>query len=139
MTMAHTMDKSSMKELQEIFTNLDSDGAGTVSLVDLKDALKRMHSDKHLTDETLEKLFHGIDVDHSGQIHYQEFLAAIVESQGLITMEHLADAFDRLDGDEKGYISRRRSEESSRQRLQRRKGKWSTAVLDSILPQRVRF
>lgn len=105
MTMAHTMDKSSMKELQEIFTNLDSDGAGTVSLVDLKNALKRMHSDKHLTDETLEKLFHGIDVDHSGQIHYQEFLAAIVESQGLITMEHLADAFDRLDGDEKGYIS----------------------------------
>ena len=77
-----------------------------MSLVGLKDALKKMHSDKQLNDETLEKLFHGIDVDASGQIHYNEFLAAVVESQGLITMEHLADAFDRLDGDEKGYISK---------------------------------
>jgi calcium-dependent protein kinase len=63
-----------------------------------------MHSDKQLNDETIEKLFHGIDVEESGQIHYNEFLAAVVESQGLITMEHLADAFDRLDGDEKGYL-----------------------------------
>jgi len=106
MTMAHTMDKSSLHELREIFTSLDTTGSGTVSLVDLKDALKRMHSDKQLDDSTLEKLFHGIDVDESGQIHYIEFLAAVVESQGLITMEHLADAFDRLDGDDKGYISK---------------------------------
>lgn len=106
MTMAYTMDKSSLHELREIFTSLDSSGSGTVSLVDLNVALKRMHSDKQLDDETLEKLFHGIDVDESGQIHYNEFLAAVVESQGLITMEHLADAFDRLDGDEKGYISK---------------------------------
>lgn len=74
--------------------------------MELKGALKIMHSDKQLNDETLEKLFHGIDVYESGQIHYNEFLAAVVESQGLITMEHLADAFDRLDGDEKGYISK---------------------------------
>ena len=65
-----------------------------------------MHSDKHIDDETIEKLFNGIDIDETGQIHYNEFLAAVVESQGLITMEHLADAFDRLDGDEKGYISK---------------------------------
>lgn len=107
MTMAHTMDKSSLHELEEIFTSLDSEGSGTVSLIDLKNALKRMHSDKQLDDETLEKLFYGIDVDASGQIHYQEFLAAVVESQGLITMEHLADAFDRLDSDDKGYISKK--------------------------------
>lgn len=77
-----------------------------MSLVDLKSALENMHSDKHLNDETIEKLFHGIDMDESGQIHYNEFLAAVVESQGLITMERLADAFDRLDGDEKGYLSK---------------------------------
>jgi calcium-dependent protein kinase len=63
-----------------------------------------MHSDKQLDDKTVEKLFFGIDVDESGHIDYNEFLAAVVESQGLITMEHLADAFDRLDGDEKGYL-----------------------------------
>ena len=65
-----------------------------------------MHNDKHMDDATIEKLFSGIDNDKSGQIHYHEFLAAVVESQGLITMEHLADAFDRLDSTGKGYISK---------------------------------
>mmetsp|Transcript_6022 Transcript_6022/g.17593 ORF Transcript_6022/g.17593 Transcript_6022/m.17593 type:complete len:161 (+) Transcript_6022:1752-2234(+) len=65
-----------------------------------------MHSDKHMDDKTIEKLFQGIDVDRSGQIHYNEFIAAVVESQGLITMEHLAVAFDRLDSSGKGYISK---------------------------------
>uniref|UniRef100_A0A6U6K7F4 Calmodulin n=1 Tax=Odontella aurita TaxID=265563 RepID=A0A6U6K7F4_9STRA len=106
MTMAYTMDKSSLNELRDLFTVLDSKGTGTITLVDLKNALGKMHSDKHMDDKTIEKLFQGIDVDRSGQIHYNEFIAAVVESQGLITMEHLAVAFDRLDSSGKGYISK---------------------------------
>lgn len=106
MTMAYTMDKSSLNELRDLFTVLDIKGTGTITLVDLKNALGLMHSDKHMDDKTIEKLFQGIDVDRSGQVHYNEFLAAVVESQGLITMEHLAGAFDRLDSTGKGYISK---------------------------------
>lgn len=106
MTMAYTMDKSSLHELGDMFAVLDSSNTGTVTLADLKQSLRQVRSDKHMEDETIEKLFHGIDVDSSGEIHYNEFLAAVVESQGLITMEHLADAFDRLDSSGKGYISR---------------------------------
>eukprot|EP00957_Ditylum_brightwellii_P026581 2010183-Ditylum_brightwellii.AAC.1 len=65
-----------------------------------------MHSDKHLDNETIENLFEGVDVDKSGQIHYNEFLAALVESQGLITQERLAETFDRLDSTGKGYITK---------------------------------
>lgn len=54
----------------------------------------------------IEKLFKGIDLDDSGDVHYVEFLAAVLESQGMITQERLADAFDRLDSDGKGYISK---------------------------------
>ena len=54
----------------------------------------------------IEKLFKGIDIDKSGNIHYAEFIAAVIESQGLITMERLADTFDRLDSEGKGYISK---------------------------------
>lgn len=106
MTMAYTMDKSSLNELRDLFTVLDSQGTGTITLVDLQNALGQMHSDKHMDDATIEKLFQGIDVDRSGQVHYNEFLAAVAESQGLITMEHLAGAFDRLDSSGKGYISK---------------------------------
>mmetsp|Transcript_10927 Transcript_10927/g.16889 ORF Transcript_10927/g.16889 Transcript_10927/m.16889 type:complete len:690 (+) Transcript_10927:445-2514(+) len=106
MTMAYAMDKSSLKEIREIFETMDSRGDGIISLPELKEALQGMHSEKHLDDGTIEKLFHGIDQDNNGHIAYNEFLAAVVESQGLITMEHLADAFDRLDSDKKGYISK---------------------------------
>jgi len=106
MTIAYTMDKSSLTELKEIFTTLDLTSSGTIAIADLKQALNEMHSDKHLDDGTVEKLFRGIDLDSSGEIHYNEFLAAVVESQGLITMERLAEVFDKLDVDGKGYISK---------------------------------
>eukprot|EP00586_Coscinodiscus_wailesii_P006518 CAMPEP_0172488964 /NCGR_PEP_ID=MMETSP1066-20121228/18693_1 /TAXON_ID=671091 /ORGANISM="Coscinodiscus wailesii, Strain CCMP2513" /LENGTH=617 /DNA_ID=CAMNT_0013256509 /DNA_START=64 /DNA_END=1917 /DNA_ORIENTATION=+ len=106
MTMAYTMDKSSLTELRDMFYNLDKKSSGTIELTELKQALKEMHSDKHLDDETIEKLFKGIDIDNSGEIHYMEFLAAVAEGQGLVTQERLAETFDRIDTDSKGYISK---------------------------------
>ena len=41
----------------------------------------------------------------SGSIKYTEFLAATLEAQGAITEEKLAEAFDRIDSDDSGYIS----------------------------------
>lgn len=61
MTMAYTMDKTSLHELRDIFVVLDTEASGTVTLVDLKKALQQVHSDRHMNDETIEKLFHGID------------------------------------------------------------------------------
>lgn len=37
---------------------------------------------------------------------YTEFLAAALEVQGHIEEERLAEAFDRLDSDDSGFISR---------------------------------
>lgn len=45
------------------------------------------------------------DLDGSGRIRYTEFLAATIEAQGAISEERLAEAFDRLDSDDSGYIS----------------------------------
>jgi Ca2+-binding EF-hand superfamily protein len=107
---------------------MDVDMNGTISLSELRDALREKKSSSSssssssldaadgssnrekrksssLSDEQIDTLFAGLDHDHSGQIHYVEFLAAVVESQGLITEEHLAEAFDRLDSDNSGYIS----------------------------------
>jgi calcium-dependent protein kinase len=46
-----------------------------------------------------------MDHDHSGQIHYAEFLAALAEGAGLVTATALSDAFDRIDIEGKGYIT----------------------------------
>ena len=50
-------------------------------------------------------LFVGIDRDQSGHIHYAEFLAALSESHGLVTMDRLTEVFDRIDTEGKGYIT----------------------------------
>jgi hypothetical protein len=44
-------------------------------------------------------------LDGSGRIRYTEFLAATIEARGAISEERLAEAFDRLDSDDSGYIS----------------------------------
>ena len=44
-------------------------------------------------------------MDGTGRIRYTEFIAATIEAHGLIGEERLAEAFDRLDGDDSGFIS----------------------------------
>ena len=44
-------------------------------------------------------------MDGTGRIRYTEFIAATIEAHGLISEERLAEAFDRLDGDDSGFIS----------------------------------
>ena len=102
-TLAHTMDREDVAHLREVFLMADTEDTGTISLLELKEAFRKI--DTEIDDETIERMFAGIDQDQSGQIHYAEFLAALAESQGLVTMERLAEAFDRIDADGKGYIA----------------------------------
>jgi Ca2+-binding EF-hand superfamily protein len=50
-------------------------------------------------------MYRGIDIDGTGSVHYIEFLAATLEAVGSIDEERLAEAFDRIDCDDTGYIS----------------------------------
>lgn len=47
------------------------------------------------------------DVNKNGVIMYTEFIAATLEAQGHIEEERVAEAFDRLDSDDSGFISRK--------------------------------
>jgi Ca2+-binding EF-hand superfamily protein len=57
-------------------------------------------------DKNVESVFHAIDTHHSGEVHYNELVAAPAERQGLIPMERLQEAFDRIDTEGKGCISK---------------------------------
>jgi hypothetical protein len=50
-------------------------------------------------------------LDGTGAIRYTEFLAATIESLAPISEARLAEAFDRLDSDDSGYIDFRNLEE----------------------------
>jgi EF-hand domain pair len=54
---------------------------------------------------TYEYFVHLQDLDGTGTIRYTEFLAATIEAHGAVSEQRLAEAFDRLDNDDSGYIS----------------------------------
>ena len=54
----------------------------------------------------IQKIFNSMDVNETGVIDYTEFLAATLEARGKIEIEQIAQAFDRFDVDNTGYISR---------------------------------
>lgn len=64
-----------------------------------------MSSSSNYMEKDIEEIFQNLDTGKDGKIYYTEFLAATLEAHGRIVEETLADAFDRMDCDDTGYIS----------------------------------
>ena len=92
MVVAYKSTTEEIGHLRDIFQQFDKLGNGEITMPEFK-ALYQEHYD--FTDEELENLFNGIDLDGTGVIHYIEFLAATIESRGSIDEDRLAEAFDR--------------------------------------------
>ena len=65
-----------------------------------------LKSNSNYSEEEIKLLFQNVDLGNDGRIYYTEFLAATLGAHGRIFEERLAGAFDRLDSDDTGYISR---------------------------------
>eukprot|EP00977_Amphora_coffeiformis_P005628 scaffold1182_cov165-Amphora_coffeaeformis.AAC.4 len=102
MVVAYKSTTDEIGYLRDIFQQFDTLGNGEITLPEFK-TLYQEHYD--FSDAELETLFHGIDLDGTGVVHYIEFLAATIESHGSIDEERLAEAFDRLDCDDSGWIT----------------------------------
>lgn len=88
--------------LREMFERFDVEKDGEIS----QDEFQRVLSTHYdYSSEELQVMFQGIDVDGTGSVHYSEFLAATLEAHGMLDEERLAEAFDRLDADDSGYIT----------------------------------
>jgi len=89
-------------ELRKVFDEFDTLNTGTLTMEEFQEALKQFD----YTPEDIAKIFHKIDVNKNSVINYTEFLAAALETQGMIEEYRLAEAFDLMDSDDSGYISR---------------------------------
>jgi calcium-dependent protein kinase len=97
--------KSSEEEigiLHEMFNKFDPSHDGEISIDDFRSVLTAEYD---YTLDEIDTMFAAMDVDGTGKVHYSEFLAATIEYTGDISEERLAEAFDRLDSDDSGYIT----------------------------------
>ncbi|KAL7568560.1 hypothetical protein ACA910_002672 [Epithemia clementina (nom. ined.)] len=102
MICAHKSTTTEIGILRKVFQGYDTERNGILSYDEFKSALK----DAGYSEEEYRTMFDAVDLDGTGKIRYTEFLAATIEAQGAISEERLAEAFDRIDSDDSGYISK---------------------------------
>eukprot|EP00752_Nemacystus_decipiens_P006678 g6005.t1 len=101
---ARTLDPAQISLLAEEFDRADNNNNGEVSLSEFKRWLEANDAARGMAEEDVEALFNSVDVDNSGFIHYNEFLAATIQQRKL-DEAHLRPAFDRLDRSHTGFIN----------------------------------
>ncbi|XP_070556026.1 uncharacterized protein [Ptychodera flava] len=69
--MAESLDKASASKIRQLFNSYDEDGAGTITISELKRGLKRNGID--CDDNELYRFMRKIDTDGDGRIDFTEF------------------------------------------------------------------
>lgn len=95
----HVSSMDMVKELKQIFRELDVDGNGTLSYEEIKNGFNKFSGTKKLSEEEFEEIMKTIDSDKNECIEYQEFIAATINLEKLLTDEYLKIAFNAFDKD----------------------------------------
>jgi len=101
---AGQLNDEQIKALREIFAQLDKNGDGSLTLVEMKDGLKKLLADKEVPQD-LTEILEGVDSDGSGVIDYTEFLAATLDKRSFLKEEVCWSAFRVFDVNGDGHIS----------------------------------
>jgi len=96
---AFSLEPSQIENLRADFEKFDAEQNGEISVKEFHQVL-----DSKMSPEEVSKIFESIDLDHTGVVHWHEFLAAAVDTQA-VDDAHLRLAFDHLDHDKKGFIT----------------------------------
>lgn len=99
---AFSMSAQSIRDLRAQFAGLDTDSHGIVSVPQFCDVLARHGASR----EEAVAIFRSIDQAQTGGISYTEFLAASLGRRLLLSRERIRDAFQRMDVDGTGFITR---------------------------------
>ena len=96
--------KSDEDELRELFKELDKDNKGQITKKAFENHLISLYGEAE-GKEICNKIFEHLDLDGSGEISYDEFLSAMIDSKKVITEDKLERAFKIFDKDNSGRLS----------------------------------
>ncbi|KDD73476.1 protein kinase, partial [Helicosporidium sp. ATCC 50920] len=99
---ARHLSAASIGELRVACAELDEDGDGLIRLADLSAALER--SGVALQDPAISELLAGLDPRHEGSVSVDEFVAAALDHQKVLTATTINAIFAELDADKDGLL-----------------------------------
>jgi len=100
--MARLLTCDETAHMQKEFLAMDTDGQGTISVSEWKDL---MVSQLGVLDVDAADIFDAVDAHHDREIHYSEFLAAMLSTRADLHNQHLSETFRNFDTDLSGYIT----------------------------------
>lgn len=100
---AHRSTTAEIINLRKAFDQFDTANNGVISADEFKAALAKNCS---YTEAEIMNMFEAIDINQNGHIMYTEFIAATLEAQGQLNEDRIAEAFERLDTDSSGSITK---------------------------------
>ena len=96
--------KEEQGRLQKVFIALDVNGDGYLQYDELLNGFTEIYGEEYAKDE-VDRIFALVDVDHSGEIDFSEFVTASVNKDNLLQDSKLRAAFEYYDKDSSGSIS----------------------------------
>lgn len=100
--MAWSLSNEERAKVRQYFIQMDQNHQGTITLTELKKVL----TDKfNIADEETNAIFAAMDTNSDEEIHYSDFLAAMVSTRIALHDDLLMAAFKRFDTDSSGYIT----------------------------------
>ena len=95
--------KEEIARLQGVFHKLDENKDGKLQYEELLKGYEEFYGE--FAQEEVDRIFKMVDVGHSGEIDFSEFVTATVNRGELLKEEKLKAAFDMYDKDGGGTIS----------------------------------
>lgn len=100
--MAWSLSNDERAKVRDYFIAMDANKHGTITLAELRSVLV----DKfHINDAEVLQIFHNLDTNNDEEIHYSDFLAAMVNTRIVLHDDLLRAAFKKFDADASGYIT----------------------------------
>jgi len=100
--MAWSLTSEERAKVREDFLKMDEDKQGTISLQEMKKVIEASYD---IADAEVKKIFDALDTNNDDEIHYSDFLAAMVSTRIVMHDDMLRAAFDKFDTDQSGYIT----------------------------------
>merc|ERR1711964_320525 len=102
LSMAWLLTSKETEQVRQEFLAIDTDRQGTISLGELRDLMVRKFS---VAEADVVKIFNAMDANHDDEIHYSEFLAAMLSTKIEVNDKLLDSTFRNFDKDLSGYIT----------------------------------